>query len=103
MEDFKRPVVDPAKWTHLAGGQIGRLTSPLTEDQSAAVFQGPGLRLLESAPLDLRSAEGVQFVLQFDGGEALFNRSTPQSVVYVQCSVDSGSCMTRETRSYLNS
>ena len=101
MEDFKRPVIDSTKWTYLMGGKIGRPTGSLIEgDQSAAVFQGPALRLLESASLDLRSAEGVQFILQFLAATrseegALFNRSLYQSVVYLQCSVDSGSYSAR--------
>ena len=94
MEDFQEAELSHSVWSSLIGGQVE--TPPTVLGQGRAVLfqgrgRGRGLRLLESVGLDLRSAEAVQFMLDFVGdGHVNSLQRRLASVIYLQCSVDKG-------------
>ena len=90
MEDFNESTLDDSKWMAMSGGKLVVPSTKLAGGR-AALFQGDGLRLLKTVPLDLRSAEAVQFTIHFirDGQVESFHRRMA-SVVYLQCSIDRG-------------
>ncbi|XP_042898138.1 reelin isoform X2 [Parasteatoda tepidariorum] len=65
-ESFDGKDFDPTFWKYVVGGKIGLPCSVLVED-FAAVFSGPGPRVLETVDLDLRDAKFIQFVAQIGG------------------------------------
>lgn len=91
-DTFNYPKIDTTYWSQIFGGKIGQPCQPLIEGTSV-VFNGWGLRILETTDMDLRDAKFIQYIAQLGGngdGIACIDAVTRNQSILLQFSTDGG-------------
>lgn len=89
-DDFNDGSTVKPHWKFFSGGKIANPNERLG-DGAAGLFQGPGIKLLQTMPLDLTFGQNVEFILNFQLSKGRRDLEDAAQNVFLQCSPDNGS------------
>ncbi len=76
-------------WRFFSGGKVSVPNEKLG-DGAVGIFQGPGMRILQTVPLDLTFGQNIQFIIQFPLNKGRRDNDNSVQNVFLQCSPDEG-------------